>query len=109
MEKIIFSLLRWANFVTGRGTVFWGVCLWASPPYPSPRPCVILREIKLKLVVCTEASLGCLAGGLMVYLAILDVPYLQETIRGALKLQRVFLGQHWSIINSTKIERRKPR
>ncbi len=38
MEKIFFSLLRGSNFVSGRGTVFWGVSLWASPPVPLPLP-----------------------------------------------------------------------
>ncbi len=39
--KIFISpLLGGSNFALGRGTVFWGVSLWASPPYPSPCPCV---------------------------------------------------------------------
>ncbi len=42
---LYFSLLGGSNFALGRGTVFWGVSLWASPPNPSPGPCVTVRGV----------------------------------------------------------------
>ncbi len=44
-ENFIFSLLGESNFALGRGTMFWGVSLWASPPVPLPLPMCTARGI----------------------------------------------------------------
>ncbi len=36
LEIFIFSLLGGSNFALGRGTVFWEVSLWATPPPRTP-------------------------------------------------------------------------
>ncbi len=35
-ENFNFSLLGGSNFALGRGAMFWGVSLWASPPRTPP-------------------------------------------------------------------------